>query len=62
MKRQVNLKAKNMRLTTWVDDRKGLIAGAVISLKEYPGTWWNVEFVGRPHKPSDIKRGWSNNI
>lgn len=59
---QVDLRAGERLLTCWVEPK--VKVGNRITLKnhERPHLFWEVLRVGEPQEPSQIKRGWNNNI
>ncbi len=59
---QVDLRADNRYMTCWVEPK--VKVGNTITLKNHaePSTLWEVLRVGEPTDPSQIKRGWNNNI
>lgn len=61
---QVDLQAGDRHLTCWVEAEKKVRVGNRITLKnhENPRLFWEVLRVGEPAEPSQIKRGWNNNI
>lgn len=53
------------RLTTWVDLRRGLKNGALVTLKDFPGVIWEVDTVwpgAHEVNEFDWHREWTNNI
>lgn len=59
---QVDLRSDNRYRTCWVEPR--VKVGNSITLKNStePARLWEVLRVGEPQSPSQIKRGWNNNI
>lgn len=59
---QVDLRSGNRIMTCWVEPR--VKVGNAITLKNHrePSRLWEVLRVGQPQDPSQIKRGWNNNI
>lgn len=59
---QVDLRCGDRLLTCWVEPK--VKVGNRITLKnhENPRLFWEVLRVGEPTDPSQIKRGWNNNI
>jgi hypothetical protein len=59
---QVDLRSGDRFLTCWLDPR--VKVGDQVTLKDSaePTRRWDVLRVGERRAPTDIKRGWNNNI
>jgi hypothetical protein len=57
--RQCDLVKGDQRLTAWIDDRKGIRFGTVVTLRDLEGLW-RVERVGRVVVDTEtINRRWN---